>query len=410
MALSDLSIKKAKPAAKMYKMSDGKGLFLRVNPVGPRTPEGSKLWRFEFRHEGKRDSLSLGAYPAVSLASARKKCDAAREQVEAGSNPSFTRKVEKSTKRTAAANSLEIVAREWHTKTINEWSPAHAANVIRRLECDIFPALGSHPVSEISAPALLEVLRKMEHRGAVDTANRVRAMVGQVFRYAIATGRAERDPSADLRGAMKKSKTEHYPTILDPVKIGGLLRAIDGYSGTLKVRCALALLPYLFVRPGMLRNAEWSELDLEASEWSIPAEKMKGRTAFVVPLSSQAVAIFREVQPITGHEKYVFPSFRTKGQVMSTTTMNAALRAMGFDTETEITGHGFRAMGRTILHETLDFPSEIIECQLSHNPRETHGTAYNRTKFIAQRHKMMQAWADHLDALKQGAQVIPFTA
>jgi len=304
-------------------------------------------------------------------------------------------------------NTFEVVAREWHTKFATTWTLVHAAMILRRLELNVFPWIGVRPIIDIKAPELLRVLRRIESRGALETAHRVRIICGQVFRYAVATGRADRDPVADLRGAIPPVKSKHFSAMTDPVKVAGLLRAIDGYEGSFVTRCALRLAPLLFVRPGELRQAEWAEIDLDAAEWNIPAEKMKTRDAHLLPLARQAVEILKELQPVSGSGKYVFPSARSPLRPMSNNAVLAALRRMGIDKD-EMTGHGFRAMARTILDEVLQVRPELIEHQLAHAVRDPLGRAYNRTKHLPERRRMMQTWADYLDGLKAGAKVIPF--
>jgi len=399
MALTDVKIRNAKPKEKAYKLSDGDGLYMLINP------KGGKWWRFRYRFDGKEKLISLGTYPEVSLSDARDKRTEARRKVAAGINPSQERKALKAAK-IHKENTFEVVAREWHAKFTPTWTPGHAKTIIRRLERDVFPWIGAQPIIEIKAPELLMVLRRIESRGALETAHRIRIICGQVFRYAVATGRAERDPSADLKGALPPARPKHLPAITDPEKVGGLLRAIDGYKGSFVTRCALKLAPLLFVRPGELRKAEWAEIDLEAAEWNIPAEKMKTRQPHLVPLSRQAVDILRELDPLTGSGRYVFPSPRTPKRPMSSNGVLSALRRMGFEKD-EMSGHGFRAMARTILDEVLQVRPDFIEHQLAHAVRDPLGRAYNRTAHLPERRRMMQTWADYLDGLKGGAKVVP---
>ena len=311
---------------------------------------------------------------------------------------------EKAAKLERASNSFETVAREWFAKHSLNWATTHADKIIQRLEKDVFPWLGGKPIAEITAPELLTVLRRIENRGALDTAHRAHQNCGQVFRYAVATGRCERDPSGDLRGALAPAKHEHFAAITEPLAVGGLLRAIDAFQGTFIVQSALKLAPLFFARPGELRKAEWQQVDLEKCEWRYFVTKTK--TEHLVPLSSQAVAILQELYPLTGTRKFVFPG-RDPQKPMSEAALNAALRRMGYDTKTEITGHGFRAMARTILHQELGIKPEVIEHQLAHRVPDALGTAYNRAKFLTERRKMMQQWADYLDKLKAGAKIIP---
>ena len=398
MPLTYQAIKKAKPADKPFKLFDEKGLFVIV------TPAGGKWWRLKYRIAGKEKLLALGTYPDVGLARAREKRDEARKLLADGIDPGELRKATKTQQAERAANSFEAVAREWFAKHLADKAENHREKVIRRLEKDVFPWLGGRPIAEITAPELLATIRRIEARGAVDTSHRVMQSCGQIFRYAVATGRAERDPTSDLRGALQPVKTEHLPALVEPKAVGELLRAIDGFRGSFQVQCALRLAPMLFVRPGELRKAKWADFDLDRAEWRYLATKTK--TEHIVPLASQAVAILRELQPLSGHREHVFPG-REPAKPMSDAAINAALRRMGYDTKTEITGHGFRAMARTLLHEELGFAPEAIEHQLAHKVPDTLGAAYNRTKFLKQRTAMMQAWADYLDKLKAGADVIP---
>lgn len=399
MALSDTAIKNAKPSTKPIKLSDEKGMFLLIAPAG------GKWWRLKYRFGGKEKLLSLGTYPEVSLREARDRRDEARKLLADGVDPSENRKAIKSAKTERAANSFEVVAREWYTKKLPGWAASNAEKIIRRLENDAFPWLGGRPIAEINPPELLKTLRRIEERGAVESAHRMRYYFGQIFRYAIATGRAERDVAADLRGALSTAETQHRAAITDPKAIGALLRAMDDYQGTFVTRCALRLAPLVFVRPGELRKAEWAEFDLDQAEWNIPSERMKMREPHLVPLSAQAVEILRELHALTGHGKYVFPGARSNGRPMSDNAILAALRRMGFAKD-EMSGHGFRAMARTILDEVLQVRPDFIEHQLAHAVRDPNGRAYNRTAHLAERRKMMQLWADYLDKLKTGAEVI----
>lgn len=398
MPLTDAAIRTAKPGEKPYKLADERGLFLLVNP------NGAKWWRLKFRVEGKEKALSLGTYPDTSLKEARSKRDEARKQLAEGIDPSQQRKAIKAAREGVTANSFEVICREWLENKRSNIEEAQYKKALARLEKDVFPWMGSRPIAEITAPEVLAVLRRIDARGARYTAHKAKSEISQCFRYAIATGRAERDPCPDLRGAIPAPKTENRPAITDPKAAGELLRAIDGFKGTFVVRCALLLAPLLFVRPGELRKATWDGFDLDKGEWRYFINKTK--TEHLVPLASQAVAILRELHALTGHGSYVFPG-RDPKRPMSDAAINAALRRMGYDTKTEITGHGFRAMARTILHEELHIKPEVIEHQLAHQVADALGTAYNRTKFIKERKVMMQTWADYLDKLKAGAAVIP---
>ncbi|CAE6869947.1 Prophage integrase IntS [Paraburkholderia domus] len=410
MALTDMALRNAKPAEKQQKLFDGGGLHLLV------TPSGGKRWVLKYRFGGKEKSLALGTYPAVTLVEARKRRDEARDRLAAGIDPSETKKAEKRTQRLNAENSFEAIAREWHAKYAPTWSEGHGARILRRLEVDAFPWIGGKPMVDLAPPHVLDVLRRVEKRGALETAHRLQANIGQACRYAVATGRAQRDITADLRGALPPVQVEHMAAITDPKQVAELLRAIDGYQGTLPVLCALRLAPLLFQRPGELRAAEWIEFDLDGSTWAIPSERMKrtkqGKAAggaHIVPLSSQAIAILRELHALSGASRFLFPSVRTKDRPMSDNTVNGALRRLGYEGDT-MTGHGFRAMARTILDEVLGVPAAIVEAQLAHAVRDPLGRAYNRTAHLSQRREMMQSWANYLDQIKAGAQVIQFTA
>lgn len=398
MPLTDTAIRNAKPGDKPIKMFDERGLFLIV------TPAGGKWWRLRYKTDGKEKLLSLGVYPDVGLKDARERRDAARKLLADGVDPGEHRKAAKAIKVERAANSFEVIGREWFEKNRATWAPSHSDKIIKRLENDVFPWLGGKAIAEITAPDVLTVLRRIEGRGTLDTAHRAGGNCSQIFRYAIATGRADRDPVPDLRGALPPARGGNFAAITEPAKVAELLRAIDAFSGTFVVKSALLLAPLLFVRPGELRRAEWAGFDLDKAEWGYFVTKTK--SDHLVPLASQAVAILKELHALTGHGRYVFPG-RDPQKSMSEAAINAALRRMGYDTKTEITGHGFRAMARTILHEELHQKPEVIEHQLAHKVPDALGTAYNRTKFLKQRKAMMQLWADYLDRLKAGAEVIP---
>ena len=399
MPLTDMKVSKAKPQDKSISLFDGAGLYLLI------TPTGGKLWRFKYRFDKKEKKLAFGTYPEITLADARQRRDEARRQIAHGIDPGAVRKAQKQAK-TEEKETFEIIAREWHTKFKPTWKPSHAEQLLTRLERDVFPYLGTRPIKEIKAPELLTVLRRIESRGALETAHRARVICGQILRYAVATGRAERDPSADLKGALPPVKTINRAAIVEPKKVGELLRAIDGYQGGFVVQCALKFAPLVFVRPGELRHAEWSEIDFENAEWNIPPGKMKMKEPHLVPLSKQAIAILEEIKKLTGSSRYVFPSGRSFARPMSDNAILAALRRMGYAKE-EMSGHGFRAMARTILDEVLQVRPDFIEHQLAHAVRDPNGRAYNRTAHLAERRKMMQLWADYLDGLKAGAKVIP---
>jgi len=409
MPLTDVLIKNAKPGPKPVRHFDGGGLYLEV------APSGGKWWRLKYRHDGKEKRLSLGTYPDTSLKDARDRRDQARRELAAGIDPGAKRKAEKATRTELAANTFEAVAREWHQAVhCAAVTESHAARTLLRLEQDAFPWIGATPIAEVTAPKLLEALRKVEARGAIETAHRVRQACGQVFRYGIATGRCERDPAADLRDALQPVIVKHHAAITDPRKVGELLRAFDDYQGLPTTRAALKLAPLVFLRPGELRQAEWSEFDLDAAVWTVPAARMKrtkqqkvSGAPHLVPLSRQAVAVLRELEPLTGRGRYVFPSPRGGSRPMSDNAVLSALRRMGFAKD-EMSGHGFRAMARTLMAERLGVPESVVEAQLAHAVRDSLGRAYNRTEFVDQRRSMMQQWADYLDTLRQGAQVLPF--
>lgn len=385
--------------ASICKFHDGDGLYLWVYQ------DGRKYWRMRYWKARKEKSLSLGVYPKISLSDARKKRDELRSQLQADLDPSAERKAAKSRKNLSAESSFEAVAREWYGKKLPTWAPTTARKVIRQLEKDVFPWIGKRPIKDIAAPELLATLRRMEGRGALELAHRVREYCGMVFRYAVAIGKAERDPSGDLKGALAPVKTNHHASVTDPKKIGELLRAIGGYTGSFMTKCALQLAPLVFVRPGELRTAEWVEFDLDAAEWRIPGEKMKMRCKHIVPLSQQALEILRAVYPLTGGGRYVFPSVRTTTRPMSENTINAALRRMGYEKD-EMTGHGFRSMASTLLHEQ-GWPHEVIERQLAHSERNKVSAAYNYAEHLPKRREMMQHWSDYLNGLARGADVLP---
>ena len=399
MALTDTAIRKAKPREKPYKVADERGMYLEV------MPNGSKYWRMKYRHNGKEKRLALGVYPDVSLADARDRRDQARKRLANGIDPGAAKQAEKRTARAETQDSFEALAREWFAKYSPSWAASHSNKIIRRMERDIFPWIGKQPIAQISAQDLLAVLRRIESRGAIETAHRAHQNCGQVFRYAVATGRAERDPSGDLRGALSLSKKRHHASITDAKEIGPLMRALEDYQGSFVTKCALRMAPRVFVRPGELRKAEWQEFDLDNAEWRIPAEKMKKRVPHVVPLSTQAVAILRDLHALTGEGKYVFPSTRSSSRPMSENTVNGALRRLGY-TKDELTGHGFRSMASTLLNEQ-GWHRDAIERQLAHAERDSVRAAYNYAEHLPERRKMMQHWADYLDALASGAKVLP---
>ncbi|OHD24881.1 MAG: integrase [Spirochaetes bacterium GWB1_59_5] len=393
MPLSDAKVRNAKAGDKPVKLTDGGGMYLLV------TVAGSKCWRLKYRFDGKEKTLALGVHPEVSLVEAREKREAARKLLAKNIDPGEAKKKKKTELAQSNSNTFESMAREWHRAFYKEWTEEHATRILRWLELHAFPWIGSRPISEIEAPEILSILRRVEPR-SLETAHRVKVYCGRVFRYAIAIGKAQRNPVADLQGVLRRVKNNHFAAPTEPKKIGPLLRAISEYDGSTVVQCALRLAPLTFVRPGELRAAEWVEFDLDAGEWNIPAGRMKMKVAHLVPLSTQSVEILKELQPLTGKGRYVFPSHRSPLRCMSENAVNAGLRRMGFDKD-EITGHGFRAMARTVLDEILGFRPDIIEHQLAHTVKDPNGRAYNRTAHLADRKKMMQTWADYLDKLKR---------
>ncbi|TAM02192.1 MAG: DUF4102 domain-containing protein [Paraburkholderia sp.] len=402
MALTELAVRNAKPAAKQQKLFDAGGLFLLI------TPAGGKRWVLKYRINGKEKSLALGMYPDVSIAEARKRRDAAREKLAGGVDPGDAKKADKRAAKLAAANSFEAVALAWMDERRPYVEPAQYDKTLARFKNDAFPWLGKRPISEIEAPEILDVMKRVDSRGARFTAHRLRSEISRVFRYGIKEGFCKNDPARDLLGAIPPAQTMHFASITEPAKVGEMLRAFDGFTGTFPVQCALKLAPMLFVRPGELRKAEWEQFDLDKGEWRYLVTKTT--TAHLVPLATQAVAILRDLHALTGSDRYVFPGARDRKRPMSEATINAALRRLGYDTRTEITGHGFRAMARTILHEELEQKPEVIEHQLAHAVPDNLGGAYNRTRFIKERRAMMQKWANYLDRIKAGAAVIQLNA
>jgi integrase len=398
MLLTLTKIQNTKPAKRPIRLFDGRGLYLEVAPAG------SRWWRFKYRFAGKEKRISLGVYPDVGLKQARDKREAARKQVAEGVDPSEARKQARQTLIDSTVNTVEAIAREWFEKHSPGWEPSYSAKLLSRLEANVFPWIGSRPISDIKAPELLSILRRVESRGALETAHRLLNYCGSIFRYAIGTGRAERDVSADLRGALTPSIPTHHASITDPQGVAGLLRAIEGYRGSEVTKAALRLAPLVFVRPGELREAEWTEIDLDAGEWRIPAERMKMPSKHIVPLSRQAVAILRDLRPLTGNGHYVFPGARSRSRPMSENAVNGGLRRLGY-TGTEMTGHGFRSMASTLLNEQ-GWNRDAIERQLAHSERNSIRAAYNFAEHLPERRKMMQAWADYLQELTVGAKVI----
>jgi integrase len=392
MALTDPKIRQAKAKEKPYKLGDEKGLFLLVNPAG------SKLWRLKYRFAGKEKLLTLGSYPEVSLKEAREKRDQARSQMANGLDPGQLRQLEKQQKLYDSTNSFSAIANEWLTKQMAVWGAATATKRRALLNNDLIPYLGKHPIAELETFNLLAVLRRIEERGAIETAHNARQLLNQIFRYAKQTGLIKENPASDLVGAIAPKKTMHRPAITDPAGFGQLLLKIDRYKGTHIVRVLLALAPLLFQRPGELLAMKWADVDFENGEWRYTVGKTK--TPHIVPLSRQAKALLLDIKPLTGSGIFVFPSQRRSGKHASENTINKALRNMGYDTETQHCAHGFRASARTMLEECLDVRVELIEHQLAHAVKDPLGRAYNRTKHIDKRHEMMQAWADYLDSLR----------
>ena len=412
MPLTDTAIRKAMPGPKTRKLSDGKGLYLELSPAGGR------WWRLKYRIAGVEKRISLGTYPETSLKAAREKMEEARALVAQGIDPSQARKAAKQeaahqdeqAQREAQGlplhGSFESVAREWFDTRKEEWAPTYAKKIFRRLEVDVFPWLGRLPVPNITPPMVLDMLRKAENRGAIETAHRVLETCGQVFRFAVATGRIESNPARDLKDALRKPMVQHFAAITDPQRFGELLRAIDSYRGTPVVCAALRLMPLMLLRPGELRQAQWDELDLPAATWTVPAARMKREKVgkiygkpHIVPLPRQAVAIFEALKPLTEHSPYVFRGERSAQRPMSDAAINAALRTLGFSAD-EVTGHGFRASARTMIVERLGIAESVVEAQLAHSVRDNLGRAYNRTEFMQERVRMMQQWADYLDTLR----------
>lgn len=397
--LKDLQVKNAKAKDKPYKLADGGGLYLLVMPAG------GKGWRLKYLFQGKEKLISLGTYPETGLQEARKRRDTNKELLSGGIDPSDNRKAMKLVSREQAANSFEVIAREWLSRAENGWVKSHYAKIVARFENDIFPYLGSKPIANITAPDLLSVVRRIENRGVLETAHRALSNCGQVFRYAVATGRTERDPTGDLRGALPSvnSRRTHFAAVTEPREVGRLLRSLHGYDGSPTVCAALRLAPLVFVRPGELRAAEWAHIDLDAAEWRYTVTKTN--TPHIVPLSTQAVEILKELQPLTGNGQYVFPSPRSKNRPMSDNAILSAMRRMDISKDV-MSGHGFRAMARTILDEVLGERVDLIEHQLAHAVKDPNGRAYNRTSHLPERKRMMQRWADYLDTLRNGADVI----
>ena len=406
--LKDIQCKKATPKETIYKISDGGSLHLLVKP------DGGKYWRWDYRFCGIRKTMALGAYPAVTLEAARVAHKEARATLISGADPMAERKHDKLVSRLAAINTFEDIGREWFSRQRGTWVESHGDRILRRLERDIFPYVGNRPITAVTTPEMLAVLRRIEDRGAIETTHRAKGDCSQIFKYAIETGRAERDPTEHFsRGALKVPHVRHHAAITAPKEFGGLLRAIKAYRGSAVTRSALSLAPLVFQRPGELRMAQWEEFDLDAARWEIPSDRMKRPkaekqfgAAHIVPLSKQAVSILRDLYPLTGPKGYLFPSPRTRLRPMSDNGILSALRRMGFGKD-EMTGHGFRASVRTLAVERLRIPAEYVDHQLAHAVKDIHGRAYNRTQWLDERTVMMQKWADYCDQLTKIEETTP---
>ena len=396
MSLTNVAIKSAKPREKTYRLYDEKGLYLEV------TLKGAKLWRWKYRFQGKEKRLAIGPYPEIGLQLARETRDKARALLASGTDPSAQKKAQKDAVSTNIDSSFEAIARDWHSGRSRIWSVIHSKNVLDRLSRNVFPFIGQTSISDVTVPELLKLLRRIEERGANETAHRVLGNIGEVYHYAIASGKAERNIAVDIKGALQPVKKQHLAAITEPMRVSELLRMIDGYSGTLTVQSALKLAPLTFVRPGELRKALWSEIDLDVGEWRFTVTKTQ--TPHVVPLSRQAIVILETLHPVTAQSEYVFPNLRSRRRPMSDNAILSALRRMEID-KSEMSGHGFRAMARTILDEVLGVRPDIIEHQLAHSVRDPLGRAYNRTSHLSERKKMMQLWADYLEELKTNGNV-----
>lgn len=397
--LTNTQIKAAQPAEKPYKLSDSGGLFLHIQP------NGGKYWRLKYRFMGKEKLYSIGVYPGVSLADARKARDDAKVQLKQGQDPSVMKQLQEQQRQQTIDNSVQALAEEWHALKATTWAPATAKRQMEVLNNDLLPYIGRRPVSEVETFELVAVLNRIVDRGALETAHKARQTLNQLFRYAKQCGASKHNPAADLAGALPPQKASHMAALTNPADFGRLLVDIDAYQGTHIIRIALALAPLLFQRPGELCAMEWSEIDFEQELWIIPREKKKERNKtegdHIVPLSSQAVALLKDIHPLTGHGRYVFPNQRNHQMPIRTESLNKALRNLGYDTQEQQCAHGFRACARTMLDEQLQLRIEWIEHQLAHKVRDALGNAYNRTKHLPERVQMMQRWADYLDNLKR---------
>jgi integrase len=401
--LTELAVKKTKPADKPFRLFDGGGMYLEVQP------SGSRYWRLKYRFQGKEKLLGLGVYDDVTLTEAREERQKARKLLAAGVDPSAARKAEKAARTGVSAGSFETVAREWHATKSPGWSAGHAKRAMARLEQNVFPFIGVQHIDSVTAPELLEVIRRIEKRGRIETAHTVKQLCGQVFKFGIATGKCKSNPAGDVGEALTPVIVNHLAAVTEPGEIGTLMRAIADYDGQPVTRGALLLSALVFQRPGNVRAAEWADIDLNKALWTIPSADMKRRVQekksgrpHLVPLSTQAVAVLRDLHELTGHGRYVFPSLLTGERCMSENTVNTALRRLGYS-KSEMTAHGFRAMARTALAEQLDVSPDIIEAQLAHAKSGPLGAAYDRAEFMAQRRSMMQKWADYLGELRDAA-------
>lgn len=398
MALTDPAVKNAKPQEKIYRLTDEKGLYLEVHP------NGARYWRHKYRFAGKEKRLAYGVYPEISLKEARNARDDSRRLLREGIDPAKLKRTRKARQTLAAENTFQTVSEEWFQKQLDTWAEATAKKRRALLDNDLLPWLGKFPVSELETMDLLACLQRIEDRGALETAHNARQVLGQVFRYAKQTRRVSENPALDLKGALKPKITTHHAAITEPAEFGKLLRAIDSYEGSHTVRCLLKLCPLLFQRPGEMIAMQWAEIDWKLALWRIPGDKMKMKQAHDVPLSTQALSILKDLEPLTGNMPYVFPNARRRKHHVSPATINSALQKLGYDTKTQQCAHGFRASARTLLDEQLGFRLEWIEQQLAHKVRDALGRAYNRTKHLPQRQEMMQRWADYLDELRLEAQ------
>lgn len=399
MHLTNTACKNAKPADKPYRLADGGGMYLEV------MPNGSRYWRLKYRFADKEKRLAFGVYPQVSLAEARECREAAKKQLAGGIDPSIAKQENKRQNAMNAENTFEAVAREWHEHQKARWSPAHATDILYRLEKDVFPILGNRPIADIKAPHILDNLRKIEKRGAHEMARRAVQYCGQIFRYAIVTGRADRDPTGDLRGALQPVPHGHYAAI-DADELPEFLQTLANNDARLYIqtRLAVRLLMLTFVRTGEMIGAKWDEIDLDGGQWAIPAERMKMRRPHIVPLSKQAVEVLREQQKLTGQWEWVFPNQIHPRKHMSNNTVLCALKRLGY--KGRMTGHGFRALAMSTIKEKLDYRHEVVDRQLAHAPRNKVDAAYDRAQFLTERRKMMQEWADYLDAVAGGGKVV----